>query len=62
VTVGKTIGQEDFVDDAALPHIVALLEHNSRLAAAQKAKEWQREARLQEALLDAMDSDKDFEF
>jgi hypothetical protein len=33
VTAGKTIGPEDFVDDATLPHIAALLEQNSRLAA-----------------------------
>jgi hypothetical protein len=33
VTASKTIGPKDFVDDAALPHIVALLEQNSRLAA-----------------------------
>jgi hypothetical protein len=61
VTVGKTIGPEDFVDDAALPHIIALLEQNSRLAA-QKAEEWHRETRLQEALLDAMNTDDDFDF
>jgi hypothetical protein len=61
VTVGKTIGPEDLVDDAALPHIIALLEQNSRLAA-QKAEKWHREARLQEALLDAMNSDDDFDF
>jgi hypothetical protein len=36
----------DFINDIALPHIVSLLEQNSRLAA-QKAEEWQREARLQ---------------
>jgi hypothetical protein len=30
---GRTIGLEDFVDDVALPHIVFLLEQNSRLAA-----------------------------
>jgi hypothetical protein len=61
VTAGKTIGPEDFVDDATLPYIVALLEQNLRLAA-QKAKKWQKEARLQEALLDAMDSDDDVGF
>jgi hypothetical protein len=33
VNTGKTIGPEDFVDNAALPHIVALLEQNSRMAA-----------------------------
>jgi hypothetical protein len=61
VIAGKTIGMEDFVDDVALPHIVALLEQNSRLAA-QKVEEWQREARLQEALLDAMDPDDNYDF
>jgi hypothetical protein len=38
-----------------------LLEENSR-GVAEKAEEWQREARLQEALLDAMDSDDDYNF
>jgi hypothetical protein len=38
VTAGKTIGLEDFVDDAALPHIIALLKQNSRMAA-EKAEE-----------------------
>jgi hypothetical protein len=32
VTTGKTIGLEDFIDDVAFPHIIALLEQNSRLA------------------------------
>jgi hypothetical protein len=50
---------EDFNDHAALPHIVSLLEQNSRLAA-QKAEEWLREAQLQEALLDGMDDDYNF--
>jgi hypothetical protein len=67
VIAGKTIGLEDFVDDIALPHIVALphiaalLEQNLRLAA-QKVEEWWREARLQEALLDAMDPDDNYDF
>jgi hypothetical protein len=39
VIAGKTIGLEDFVDDVALPHIIAILEQNSRLAA-QKVEEW----------------------
>jgi hypothetical protein len=58
MTAGRTIGLEDFVNDVALPHIVSLLKQNLRLAV-QKAEEWQRETRLQEALLDAMDSDYD---
>jgi hypothetical protein len=54
VTARKTIGPEDFVGDAALlSHIVALLEQNSRVVA-QKAEEWQEEARLHETLLDTM--------
>jgi hypothetical protein len=61
VTTGKTIGPEDFVNDAALPYIVALLEQNLHLGA-QKAEEWQKKARLQKALLHAMDSDDDFDF
>jgi hypothetical protein len=60
VTAGKTIGPKDFIDEATLPHIVALLEQNSRLAA-QKTAEWQKEAELHEAL-NVMDYDDDFDF
>jgi hypothetical protein len=39
MTGGRTIGPDDFVDEAALPHIVSLLEENSRRVA-EKAEEW----------------------
>jgi hypothetical protein len=55
------IGPEGFVDESTLPHTVSLLEENS-CRAAKKAKEWKREAWLQEELLDAMDSDNNYDF
>jgi hypothetical protein len=55
------IGPEDFVHEAALPHIVAPLEENTHRAT-EKTEEWEREAQLQEELLDAMDSDEENDF
>jgi hypothetical protein len=57
----RTIGPEGFIDESTLPHIVSLLKENS-CRAAKKAKEWKREAWLQEELLDAMDSDDNYDF
>jgi hypothetical protein len=57
---GKTIGWEDFVNDAAFPPIVALLEENLHQAV-EKAEEWKREARLQEELLDAVNFDNKYD-
>jgi hypothetical protein len=61
VPTEKTIGPKDYIDDATLPHIVALLEENTRRAA-EKAEEWKREVRLQEEHLDTMDSDEEYNF
>jgi hypothetical protein len=47
-SVGAVIGPEDYVDDAHLPHILALLEENTRRVT-KKVEEWKREAMLQDA-------------
>jgi hypothetical protein len=46
---GARIGLEDYIDDAHLPHIIALLEKNSHHAA-DKVAEWQLDAELQEKI------------
>jgi hypothetical protein len=59
VPAAPWIGPEDYVDDIVLPHIIVLLEENTRRAA-EKAEEWKREAMLQEEIyVDLADSDED---
>jgi hypothetical protein len=57
--VGSRIGPEDFVDEAALPRILELIEESSRRDAENVAK-WKREAELQELLIDVISSSDDF--
>jgi hypothetical protein len=56
-SAGAGIGLEDYVDDAALPHIISLLEENT-CRATEKAEEWKREVMLQEEIY--VDLDEDF--
>jgi hypothetical protein len=56
---GSQIGPEDFVDEAALPRILELVEESSHRDA-EKAAKWKREAELQELLIDAISASDDF--
>jgi hypothetical protein len=49
------IGPEDFIDDVALSHILALLEENTCWAA-EKAEESKREAMLLDEIFIDLDS------
>jgi hypothetical protein len=42
---GAGIGHDDYVDDAHLPRIIALLEQNTHRIAG-KAKEWRHETKI----------------
>jgi hypothetical protein len=55
---GAGIGPKDYVADAHLPRILALLKLNTRQAA-NKAAEWQVEAELQEKIFVDLDSSSD---
>jgi hypothetical protein len=52
------IGPEDYVDKAALPRILELIEESSRQDV-EKAAEWKREVELQELLIDTISSSDD---
>jgi hypothetical protein len=56
---GSQIGPEDYVDEAALPRILELIEESSRRDA-EKAAKWKQEAELRELLIDAISSSDDF--
>jgi hypothetical protein len=53
--VGAVIGPEDFIDDVALSHILALLEENTCWAA-EKAEDSKREAMLLDEIFIDLDS------
>jgi hypothetical protein len=55
---GSRIGPEDYVDEAALPRILELIEESS-CRDAEMAANWKREAELQELLIDAISSSDD---
>jgi hypothetical protein len=55
---GSRIGPEDYIDEAALPCILELIEKSSHRDT-EKAAKWKREVELQELLIDAISSEDD---
>jgi hypothetical protein len=56
--VGSLIGPEDYVDEAALPRILELIEESSRQDVENVAK-WKPGAEMQELLIDTISSSDD---
>jgi hypothetical protein len=55
VPKGARIGPEDYIDEAALPHILVLIEETTHRVA-EKAAEWKRKAEL---LIDTISSSEE---